>query len=87
MAESNEILNRVHDQVAGINRVTLFPATSKRLVDYSDSSNIYVGVAAAGTATSALKSWLIERISPTVGSVSITHATDSWDNRASAAYS
>lgn len=85
MSETNEIANRVHDQVAGINRVTLFPATSKRIVDASGASVTYVGVAAPGTATSS-SSWLVEKVSVSGDTTTITHATGTWDDRASLTY-
>jgi hypothetical protein len=88
VAESNEIAIREHDQIAGVKRVTLFPATATRIVETPSSTVTYVGVAAAGTATSTLKAWLIEKIDTSVSNTtSITHATDSWDNRATASYS
>ena len=87
MAELNEIANREHDQIAGIKKVSLFPATSKRIIESPSATITYVGVAAPGTATSALKSWLIEKIDTSVANTtSITHATDSWDNRAITTY-
>lgn len=87
MAETNEIENRTFDQVAGIRRVTLFPATSKRKVDTATTNIVYVGVAAAGSATSDTKAWILEKIDTTVSNIiTITHATDAWDNRATASY-
>lgn len=88
MAESNEIANRIHDQIAGVNRVTLFPATAKRIIEVASSTITYVGVAAAGTATGTLKAWLIEKIDTSVANTTtITHATGAWDDRASLSYS
>lgn len=88
MSEVSEITNREHDQIAGIKKVTLFPASSQRMIDTTSSTITYVGVAAAGKATSASKSWLIEKIDTTSSTLTIiTHATDSWDNRASASFS
>lgn len=85
MAELNEITNREHDRIAGTKRVTLFPATAKRLIDTSVTNIIYIGVAAPGTATS-ITAWLIEKVDSTVSNtITITHATDAWDNRASSA--
>jgi hypothetical protein len=86
MSELNEVANRVHDQVAGINRVTLFPATSKRIVDEAGApGTTYVGVAAAGTATSD-SAWLVERITVSGTTTTIDHATGVWDDRASLSY-
>lgn len=88
MPELNEMTIREHDQIAGIKRVTLFPASAKRIIETPSSTITYVGVAAPGTATSTLKSWLIEKIDTSVANTTtITHATDSWDNRATATYS
>lgn len=87
MSELNEVANRVHDQVAGINRVTLFPATSLRRIDAASSSTIYVGVAAAGSSNSLENGWLIERISVSGTDVTIEHATGNWTNRSSLTYS
>ncbi len=88
MAESNEIENRVHDQIAGTNRVTLFPATARRLIDESSApTTTYIGVAASGTANSAAKGWLIERIGVSGTTTTIEHATGDWDSRASLSYS
>jgi predicted component of type VI protein secretion system len=87
MAEINEINIREHDQIAGVKRVTLFPATAKRMIDAVDSSTTYVGVAAPGTSTSDTKAWLLEKIVTASTITTITHATDSWDNRLVANYS
>lgn len=87
MSESNEIANRTYDPIAGIRRVTLFPATSLRIIDESGAPSVtYVGVAAAGTAQGATKSWLLERISVSGTTTTIDHAVDTWTNRASASY-
>jgi hypothetical protein len=81
MAELNELSNREHDQIAGIKRVTLFPATSLRLIDESGApSTTYVGVAAAGTAQ-ADNAWLVERISVSGTDTMIDHATGAWSDR------
>ena len=78
--------NRVHDQVAGINRVTLFPASSQRIIDESGApGTTYIGVAAAGAATSLAKGWLIEKIVVSGTTTTITHAVDAWDNRSTTA--
>lgn len=88
MAETNEITNREHDQIAGIKRVTLFPASSKRIIDIATANITYIGIAAPGTATSTAKAWLIEKVDVSVANITtITHATDSWDNRGTATYS
>jgi hypothetical protein len=88
MPELNEAYIREHDQVAGTHRVTLFPASAKRLIDEASSTLTYVGVAAPGTATSTEKAWLIEKISVSGSVTTITHATDkAWDDRATATYS
>ncbi len=85
MSEANERGNRVHDQIAGIDRVTLFPATSKRIIDESGApGTTYIGVAYAGAATAAT-TWLIERITVSGTTTTIDHATDAWDNRATTA--
>lgn len=85
MSELNEMANRVHDQVAGINRVSLFPASSLKKVDYSGGTTIYIGVAAPGTADGAAKSWFIERVTVSSGVV-VDHATGDWTSRASLTY-
>lgn len=83
MSESNEIQNRTHDQIAGLNRVSLFPATAKRVIDESGApATTYIGVAAAGTATSAA-TWLMEKIVVSGTTTTITHATGVFDDRAS----
>lgn len=87
MSELNEIQNREHDQIAGIKRVSLFPATAKRIIDVATTNITYIGIAAPGTATGIAKAWLIEKVDVSVANTTtITHATDSWDNRASATY-
>lgn len=87
MAEINEIANRTYDAIAGTKRVTLFPASAKRIIETASATITYVGIAAPGTATSVLKAWLIEKIDTSVtGTTTITHATDSWDNRAITTY-
>lgn len=86
MSEVSEMANREHDQIAGIKRVTLFPATSKRIIDASSSTVTYVGVAAAGTATGTANSWILERITVSGTTTTIDHATDAWDNRSTATY-
>lgn len=86
MSELNEIANRTHDPIAGINRVTLFPASSKRVIDEASApGTTYVGVAAAGAATSA-SAWLIERITVSGTTTTIEHATGVFDDRASLTY-
>ena len=79
--------NRTYDDSAGIRRVTLFPAYSKRLIETPDANTTYVGVASPGTSMSAKNAWILEKIDTSVtNTTSITHATDSWDNRATATY-
>lgn len=80
-----QALNITLDEIAGISRVTLFPATSKRLIDSTTTTNVvYIGVAAAGTSTN-ITQWLIEKIDSSSSTISFTHATDAWDNRATTA--
>jgi hypothetical protein len=87
VSEINEIANRTFDQIAGITRVSLSPATAQRIIDSATSGTIYIGVAGAGITTSDPKAWLVERIVVSGTTVTITHATGSWDNRASLSYS
>jgi hypothetical protein len=87
MSEINEIANREHDQIAGVKRVSLFPATAKRIVEVASATITYIGVAAPGTATSVPSAWLIEKIDTSVtDTTTITHATGKWDDRAVLTY-
>lgn len=85
MSTSQEISNREHDQIAGVKRVSLFPATSLKKIDASGVTVIYIGVAAAGTADSAEKAWLLERVTVATPVV-IDHAVGTWTTRASVTY-
>lgn len=85
MSELNEMYNREHDQVAGTHYVSEVISTKQELIDIS-SSTIYVGNAYAGAATSALKSWMIEKIDLSTNPYVIKHATGAWDDRASLTY-
>ena len=88
MPELNEIVIREHDQLAGVKRVSLFPSSALRIIDESISpATTYIGLAAPGTSTSSLKAWFIEKIVVSGTTTTITHASDSWDNRALAIYS
>lgn len=82
---SQQVDNREHDPIAGLGRVSLFPASSLRIIDTSSSTVTYIGVAAANTATSAIGAWLIERITVSGTTTTIDHATDAWDNHSTSA--
>lgn len=84
--ELNEMYNREYDYIAGSHRVADSLSTSKVLIDKSGTT-YYVGQAIAGSATSDATKWLIEKIDLSAFPYSFTHATDSWDNRATATYS
>lgn len=88
MAETNEINNREHDQIAGVKRVAVLPATVQRIWDTSaDPTTIYIGTAYAAASQSDNKAWLIEKVVTAAGSITVTHATDAWANRLTATYS
>lgn len=87
MSELNEVANRQADQIAGVGRVSLLPNSAQRIIDTSVAGTIYIGVSAPGTAQGAAKSWFLEKVLTSGTTITITHAVDSWTNRASAAYS
>lgn len=86
MSESNEIANRTFDQIAGVSRVAIGTSTQQQLID-TELPIYYIGTAYAGASQSDTKSWLLEKVDLTSNPYVITHATDSWANRASATYS
>ena len=88
MAESNEILNRGFDQVAGGSRYISIPGSHQEVFDWDASGNpIYIGVAYAGAETSDA-TWLIKKITwdASGNPTSKKTATGIWDNRASLTY-
>lgn len=57
----------------------------KTIVDEADASNVYVGQAAPGSATSD-SAWRIKKINVSGSTTTITWAFGSWDNRATLSY-
>lgn len=85
--EPKEIENWQHSEVLAAKRVTQVGSDLQTIVDESSApTTTYVGKGARGLATSST-GWLLEKIAVSGTTTTITHAINSWDNRASASYS
>jgi hypothetical protein len=77
--------NKEHDSVLRAKRITDAGSDNKILVDEAIAGTTYVGSVARGTANSTT-GWLLTKIVESGTDTTVTHAIDSWDNRAGATY-
>jgi len=84
--ELNEINYAEHDQNNVAKRVTDVGSLLQTIVDEAGApGTTYVGRSPAGLAT-ATTGWNLEKVVVSGTTTTITHAVDSWDNRATATY-
>lgn len=83
---SQYINNKEHDALFEAKRVTDVGSDDQTIIDESVTGTTYIGRAGRGVATSA-SGWLLTKIVESGTDTTITHAIDTWVNRAGATYS